>query len=238
MEAILGVMALLLAGAGGFFVYRSRQHRKEHPESVDASNSLPAMVAAVGQSVSQSVGQANSKPAMPSKPGGKRHWLLGKEGSVAGKNFHIGERVATIGRAPTNFVQIKDENASRIQTRLSAGDHGLVIEDMESSNGTYVNDQRLGAKRSLRDGDTIRIGSDVFEYRAYGNFGVNHGLQRKQAGKGAIKATELNEESFESVVMRTLQETNNDVALAAQILDVDVELLRAFMDRSGIKPGR
>ena len=46
---------------------------------------------------------------------------------------------------------------SRVHCRLSAADAGLAVEDLQSTNGTYVNGERVGQSR-MRDGDRLRLG--------------------------------------------------------------------------------
>ena len=71
---------------------------------------------------------------------------------------------ATIGRQPDNAVHIVEPNASRRHARISKNNGEYVIEDLNSSNGTEVNGQKI-SKVTLHHGDTIRIGATklVFE---------------------------------------------------------------------------
>ncbi len=63
-----------------------------------------------------------------------------------------------VGRAATNQLRIKDPQASRVHCRIDVTTDGLTIEDAGSGNGTFLNGERLLARRPLRDGDEIRIG--------------------------------------------------------------------------------
>lgn len=69
----------------------------------------------------------------------------------------IGARPMTIGRAPDNDLHIDNLAVSDHHARLYAEGDRLVLEDLSSLNGTYVNDVRI-ERTTLRDGDTIQIG--------------------------------------------------------------------------------
>ena len=64
-----------------------------------------------------------------------------------------------VGRAPANGVPIDgDEFASAQHARIDAAADGVWIEDLGSTNGTFVNGARVTAKRLLQPGDVVRIG--------------------------------------------------------------------------------
>jgi diguanylate cyclase (GGDEF)-like protein len=67
----------------------------------------------------------------------------------------------TLGRQPDNDVVISDESASRRHAEIYSHDNSLVITDLSSTNGTFVNRQRLAQPLVLRSGDQIRIGQQV-----------------------------------------------------------------------------
>ena len=83
--------------------------------------------------------------------------LLLKFDSQTLREISIGSRPLTIGRAPDNDVAIDNLAVSDHHARLYAEGDRLVIEDLSSLNGTYVNDARI-ERTTLRDGDTIQIG--------------------------------------------------------------------------------
>ena len=67
----------------------------------------------------------------------------------------------TIGRGSANAFQILDNKASRVHAQISVqDDNSIVLEDLNSSNGTFVNEQKV-KKETLRPGDEIRIGSTI-----------------------------------------------------------------------------
>ncbi len=70
-----------------------------------------------------------------------------------------------IGRAETCEVRLDDTYASQHHARLSQRDGTWIVEDLGSTNGTYVNDGRVQAPIEVRAGDVVRIGKTVMELR-------------------------------------------------------------------------
>jgi hypothetical protein len=70
---------------------------------------------------------------------------------------------ATLGRGDVE-IQLDDPFASSRHARISRQGHVLVIEDLGSTNGTYLNDEPLRGPQPLHPGDRIRIGDSEFHY--------------------------------------------------------------------------
>ena len=78
-------------------------------------------------------------------------------GMAGGEAFDVGPGLM-IGRALACDITIDDSYASGRHARLYDRDGHVYIEDLNSTNGTYVNGARLHAQQELRAGDVIRIG--------------------------------------------------------------------------------
>jgi hypothetical protein len=70
---------------------------------------------------------------------------------------------ATLGRGDVE-IRLDDPFASSRHARISREGHVVVIEDLGSTNGTYLNDDALTGPQPLHDGDRIRIGDSQFSY--------------------------------------------------------------------------
>lgn len=79
-------------------------------------------------------------------------------GPLAGKRFEIAGTLR-VGRHPFNEISVADPGVSRYHCWILFRDGVASVEDLASANGTYVNGERVRARRSLKSGDVIRTGS-------------------------------------------------------------------------------
>lgn len=170
-----------------------------------------------------------AESASPSSSVANLNWLQGAGGEVTGKTYHIGQRTVTIGRAPTNFVQIMDSNVSRFHVRLTPTNESIELQDMQSSIGVTVNDQSV-SKITLKDGDTFSVGNSLFIYYREANYKENEGLARKEIGGEAIKPTMAEEEGhvYEELVLKTLLEHDGDAIKVSQMLNLRLEVVESI----------
>jgi pSer/pThr/pTyr-binding forkhead associated (FHA) protein len=85
-------------------------------------------------------------------------------GYEPGTSFEIGDS-ATLGRSPTAEVRVDDPFASAAHARIFPRGQFMYIEDMGSTNGTYLNGRRLRKPEQLRVADTVRIGDTEYRYQ-------------------------------------------------------------------------
>lgn len=85
------------------------------------------------------------------------------EGPDVDAYLEIGEKQVYIGRRDKNEFILTDTNASRLHAWISYEHHRHELYDAQSTNGTFVNGQRIEACR-LQHGDMIRIGMTVLRY--------------------------------------------------------------------------
>jgi hypothetical protein len=78
--------------------------------------------------------------------------------------FDLGSRTVQIGRISENDIVLPDPNVSRVHARVELRDGSYSITDLESTNGTWVNEKRVDSAR-LRENDVIRLGSTRFIFR-------------------------------------------------------------------------
>jgi predicted component of type VI protein secretion system len=87
------------------------------------------------------------------------------EGAQAGRQLPL-DSVVDVGREPSLPLHLdEDTQVSRRHARISAQGGQVVVEDLGSTNGTYVNDQPISSPRALNPGDKVRIGLTVLELR-------------------------------------------------------------------------
>jgi pSer/pThr/pTyr-binding forkhead associated (FHA) protein len=83
-----------------------------------------------------------------------------------GKTFEAGPVPTTLGRAADNVVALDgDDFASGHHARVESGLDGTWVIDLGSTNGTFVNGERVNGRRRLHEGDVLQVGDTelVFE---------------------------------------------------------------------------
>src|SRR4051812_42090905 len=86
------------------------------------------------------------------------------DGPDAGKEFDL-SGATTVGRDPSAGIVIDDPESSRRHASLSVEGSTVTVEDLGSTNGTFVNGERLTAPRELSGSEKVRVGTTVFEVR-------------------------------------------------------------------------
>ncbi len=86
------------------------------------------------------------------------YWL-----KYRGTRFPIRRGETVIGRSPYCSIVLSNPQSSRQHCAIHATGETLSIVDLNSANGTWVNDDRVSAARQLEPGDVIRVGTDVLE---------------------------------------------------------------------------
>ncbi len=105
----------------------------------------------------------------PIGPGGRPAvtdaWLVALRGGglAPGERFDVFGGIS-IGRSADADVQIDDPFASGVHARVYSRGPSYYVEDMNSTNGTYLNGARLDGEAELRDLDELRIGDTEFRF--------------------------------------------------------------------------
>lgn len=87
--------------------------------------------------------------------------LVMQTGPATGQVYPVTDRPQTIGRGSTNDIVIPDKSLSRLHARIRATPAGFIIEDLGSTNGTFVNERQVFNPMPLHPGDTIRLGTTI-----------------------------------------------------------------------------
>lgn len=90
-------------------------------------------------------------------------------GSELGRRVELTRGEITIGRDDENEISITIDTISRRHARLFIRDRVHMIEDLASTNGTFVNEQEVTQATPLRNGDLVRCGGAVFKFIEGGN---------------------------------------------------------------------
>jgi pSer/pThr/pTyr-binding forkhead associated (FHA) protein len=97
-------------------------------------------------------------------PGGS--FLLVVAGESAGKLFPLNKPELVVGRSPSADIRINEKAVSHNHARLSMDNGVCTLRDLESTNGTFVNNELIAGPVRLRGGDAVGVGSTTFTYLA------------------------------------------------------------------------
>ncbi|MGW2547554.1 FHA domain-containing protein FhaB/FipA, partial [Kitasatospora sp. NPDC001574] len=114
--------------------------------------------------------QAQPSGGPQTQGGGRRRGaptqLVVVQGSLAGTTVALQGQTITLGRAHDSTIVLDDDYASSRHARIYPDQTGQwTVEDLGSTNGTYLDRQRLTAPTPLQPGMPIRIGRTVIELR-------------------------------------------------------------------------
>ena len=87
--------------------------------------------------------------------------LIVRTGPNPGMVFELTKEVTLFGRDVTNDIVLADAEVSRQHARLTHTPGGYVLEDLGSTNGSFVNGERLVAPRTLNPGDLVGFDTDM-----------------------------------------------------------------------------
>ncbi|MCB0016050.1 MAG: FHA domain-containing protein, partial [Anaerolineales bacterium] len=87
--------------------------------------------------------------------------LVIEQGPEPEKRFTLGNAPQTIGRSANNGIVINDAEISRRHAQITPQGDGYVLEDLGSTNGTFVNGIRLNHPMALKHGDSVEFGDTV-----------------------------------------------------------------------------
>ena len=87
------------------------------------------------------------------------------EGSLAGTTLSLMDSGVLLGRNPECTLVLDDDFASGRHARIFRRDGGWFVEDLGSTNGTYLGSSKLTTAMPVEVGSTLRIGKTIFELR-------------------------------------------------------------------------
>lgn len=103
--------------------------------------------------------------------------LIQFKDGMDGVTLRLEQPVTRLGRGADNDISLHDELVSKHHAVIEVqadptGGHHYIIQDGESTNGTFVNDERIELCR-LQDGDVIRLGANHFRFVDDANAGFD-----------------------------------------------------------------
>ena len=117
-----------------------------------------------GRSARQPVATASARPASRRGKKAPKKAAVVEGGNLKGKTFDLGSELI-VGRGEKCHVVLDDTYVSQVHARIFAKGDGYVLEDLGSTNGTYLNRQKVTAPVEVQRGDRVKIGRTVLEMR-------------------------------------------------------------------------
>ena len=107
---------------------------------------------------------AGLAPRGPTRPRG--HLVVVASSALSpGDAYEVDSTALTVGRGANNDLPLPDDEfASARHARIEPRRDGVYVEDVGSTNGTFVNGIRLARERRLADGDIVRVGETDLRY--------------------------------------------------------------------------
>lgn len=121
------------------------------------------------QQVTSSTPKTNSKRLQkpvgrPPASGRPKIVKILEPSSLAGQECLL-EHEVTIGRSSDCTITLEDAYISQTHARISVSSRGVVVEDMGSTNGTFLNNEKVRGSKQAHLGDRIRVGTVLLELR-------------------------------------------------------------------------
>ncbi len=162
-------------------------------------------------------------------------------GSHEGKEIGIASEKFLIGRSESCQLRPKSESVSRKHCIIVLRDNRVLVQDLKSRNGTYVNEKRLPSDKAkvLRAGDQLRIGKLMFEIV------IEHGLQAAKKpevadmGDAAARTVEAgsNDSRFEAVDVSAWLDEADQIDRVRKLSDPETRQFRLDEADEGTDPG-
>lgn len=126
---------------------------------------MPAQAAAAPVAAPAAAPSRPAAPAAPAAPTGIARRLVITSGAKEGLEIDLPAEVLTIGRSGDSGLVIRDDYTSTHHARLLLWKDGWVIQDLDSTNGTYLDGQRVTTPVLVPLNTPVKIGTTSFELR-------------------------------------------------------------------------
>jgi len=107
-------------------------------------------------------------------------YLVAIEGCHTGRWFQLGAAPLTAGRDPQLEIVLPDHDVSRRQLFATVVDGGVVIEDLGSTNGTFIDGRQIERRAALPVGSVLRVSDHLFRCERCGRTEMERALQEQR----------------------------------------------------------
>jgi len=107
-------------------------------------------------------GKAPPPASRPSRPEPTGNLVVLEPAELRGRTYSLGAEI-TVGRAPGCSVMVDDTFVSQVHARVFQREGNYLVEDLGSTNGTYLNKKKLSGTMMMHRGDRLQVGNTVLE---------------------------------------------------------------------------
>jgi len=164
------IFAIVYSLRSDLFGQRVRKLQPDAAAATPAAAPFPSSPVPVAAASAATA--AVSHPAAPaSGPGGETAStenatrLVITSGQKAGAEFPLGRDEITIGRSSDSAIIIRDDYTSTHHARLMLWNGRWMLQDLDSTNGTFLNGSRVTVPTPIPLGATVKVGATTFELR-------------------------------------------------------------------------
>jgi two-component system, cell cycle response regulator len=143
-------------------------------------------------------------------------------GEELGRKYDLEDGKTVVGRSSKCEIQIDHDSVSRQHVRFTVKDGRCTLEDLGSTNGTFVNDETISGKVALRNADLIKVGRAVLKFIANDNIeaAYHDEIYRLTTVDGLTQVH--NRRYFDEAIERELSRCRRyQRALSLTLIDVD-----------------
>ncbi|WP_265522429.1 FHA domain-containing protein FhaB/FipA [Oerskovia flava] len=142
---------------------RRMSRRKRGDPRPGRGSAAGAQVAGPASAPTPAQAPARTAPAAPAASSNEPTRLVVVAGALRGTTIPLSTSSILIGRAPSCTLVLDDDYSSSRHARIFPQAGAWYVEDLGSTNGTYIGEQRLSGVNQLQPGVGVRIGQSVVE---------------------------------------------------------------------------
>ena len=137
-----------------------------------------------------------------------------RSGPAPGKTFPIEQEETVLGRDLANDIAISDPEVSRRHSRFMIREGSVFVEDLGSTNGTFLNGERISSPLQLRSGDVLTLGESIvliFSKISYDPDATVVSSQGEPEGESTVQQWAHEQQSYQPAPVKQTPPLGSDV---------------------------
>lgn len=161
----LFIFAIVYALRSDLFGQRVRRISSDSSSSSPSASSFPSSPVTPGRGAPQA--EPKREPTQPEgdATAENANRLVITSGPKSGSEFPLGRDEVTIGRSSDSAIIIRDDYTSTHHARLMLWNGTWMVQDLDSTNGTFLNGARVTVPTTIPLGGAVKVGATTFELR-------------------------------------------------------------------------